>query len=274
MYLNWSKLLSARLTHSGRIPVMFINPRITTHPLQTGYQDTKTVDFLMKAYNAERNLENFEYLLDNSVYDHRLRTVVERRRDFNLRLRESVKAELEKLTRFGITNDDYMHIEACTNALYLMAIHDIVNLEATDYLIARIESKGLENCSLHNLGDLLYYFKKTNTHSIVQHRVLELARKRLEDVNQTLFVNENGGALFYYEKSENQGMSQLEKAFASNGKWAAFRFRFLLNPLAIANNYIFSNYRQVVPFWEPVSLTQEKRRFAELIEKDKKQIKA
>lgn len=272
MYINWSKLLPAKFTHSNRLQNHLRNPLMRTHPLQTGHTDTRIIDFLMKAYHTERSTENYEYYLHCIEKSHRLYSHIEKCHNFNLSIRDSVKSELESLTRFGITVDNSLHIEACTNALYLMALYDVRNLETSDYLITMIESKGIENCSIHNLGDLLYYFKTYGVNTNLTRKISDLAKRRLDLIDKMISVDYNGGSVQYFERSKDMGYSELEKAVQSNSLLIYFRFKYLTNVMAYYNNNFYSSKWQMIPFWEPVSIVQERRRVIEILEEENKQI--
>lgn len=219
MFANFQKAIANRVIHKSSRGIILKGQFVRLNPLEFANYEDNLVNTLMANYRHQRLDETLEYCNQALVQVERERKdgqefvfakLLQKYRDD---LPKHFKDQTISIISYNQVNPKSLPIEPATNLLYLIAKYDQRNPEAEAALIERLKEKDLNDATVSNIGDLLFYFQKTpeaaENHKEFVQAVTQRAQSFIDSNYST--VQTNGSTVEMYEPTERGSYSTLEK---------------------------------------------------------------
>ncbi len=224
----------------------------------------------MKQYNYQRKISNYSDLesqiLKESNMSKYLNSEIKQSKD-NI---EEIKKQFTSLirNRYVFTHDH--NIESLSNTLYLMALYNVECKDTEKFVRGFLNDKGMENLSIFNLGDILYYNNKIKKKDCDE--ILGKLEKKLTFVLESTHVEQNGNCTESYQEKVKTFRSFEERLILMNthsNDWISFfQMKVTRNLIKLMGNF-FRGEQLVISNYEEVSYYQELKRIKSALKSSK-----
>ena len=255
MFTNFQKAIANRMIHSNPRGIILRSPFLRSSPIDFPDYEDNITNVLMANYRHHRLDETLQYFSDalkqNGEWTESLdsgKSILNLLQKYRSDLPKHFRAQTISIINYNQVNPKSLPIEPVTNLLYLIASFNSRNPAIEAALIERLKEKDLNDATISNIGDLLFYFQITpdaaGNHKVFVQAVKERAKFLIATGCST--VKENGSTVNVYEATEYGSYSTLEKGLVeclnSKGKSNSsvhFTFKYLI-PLKNAFYSLYS----------------------------------